>query len=658
MATKLKRPDGNITTVGYPTDHIVVQRVLDKGWEIVDSDDEASKKAQEEAQNRLSDNERSFVEQGGTSPEIDESKVNNSDREIEDNWVIEKMIESNNQDHRTEKALRQFYNTTDPREAAIKEAEETWVEDRGFSSLEEAAQKMMEVQKKLDLSKDEVFNRLGGNSKEQMNRFTILEGSDPVQAGKNAIGQVGNKGTISLYKKGDKVVAAEFGDKIIGGILKDSGFELQTNLMHPSRTNDHQGFKQTLKNIGIPESTSGSQDQRDPVEITQQEFNKHVQDFQNNLGMSEQEAIQEAKELFSDRPGINNVTSGGGQAGSGQTTLRPGLSDQQIQSIRNLISSGRQFSETDAKNFAFATQQGNPEQFVGMSGNEALQSIGVDVSQSGGTGTGSGQSGAGDSGQGKTASDVLEKFLEARQKAQENQQKQQQEQNEKRQERTQEALSFIDNTDLQPGIKKLWKSVVENYPSGVEVNPDEILNTFDKIKEETIDPKFRSLTEMAKRDFEKAVEFTQKARDIEKEREEEATEEAIESERERLEKSGLTFSGEAKERLGSESSFKEGGEEPLGEDNVPEGEVPQERRLIASSSRLKNKQDLFTLGQKAEGKIGSETTEDLGIPEFDVLGGVTGEIEEAKQSREASTLSSLITQKGQKSKSNQNINFS
>lgn len=48
------------------------------------------------------------------------------------------------------------------------------------------------------------------------------------------------------------------------------------------------------------------------------------------------------------------------------------LDEDQKESIRNLVSSERKFSQADAQNFAFATGQSNFDKFTGMTGNEAL----------------------------------------------------------------------------------------------------------------------------------------------------------------------------------------------------------------------------------------------------------------------------------------------
>lgn len=49
-----------------------------------------------------------------------------------------------------------------------------------------------------------------------------------------------------------------------------------------------------------------------------------------------------------------------------------GLSAEQINSITNLVDTGREFNETDAKNFAFATGTEDWQQFVGMTGQDIL----------------------------------------------------------------------------------------------------------------------------------------------------------------------------------------------------------------------------------------------------------------------------------------------
>jgi len=51
---------------------------------------------------------------------------------------------------------------------------------------------------------------------------------------------------------------------------------------------------------------------------------------------------------------------------------RSGLNEQQRESIQTLIKTGRKFSETDARNFAFAINQPNYKAYVGKTGQEAM----------------------------------------------------------------------------------------------------------------------------------------------------------------------------------------------------------------------------------------------------------------------------------------------
>lgn len=55
--------------------------------------------------------------------------------------------------------------------------------------------------------------------------------------------------------------------------------------------------------------------------------------------------------------------------------FKTGLDPTQEQGITNLIESGRKFNATDAANFAFSVGVGNPQEFEGLTGQEALKAI-------------------------------------------------------------------------------------------------------------------------------------------------------------------------------------------------------------------------------------------------------------------------------------------
>jgi len=73
------------------------------------------------------------------------------------------------------------------------------------------------------------------------------------------------------------------------------------------------------------------------------------------------------------------------------------------------------------------------------------------------------------------------------------------------------AMNVIKNSNLPQNIKDLWSATVAGYPSGMEYNAQEVLNTFNQIKTNTIDPQFAELATIASRDFQKNLD-TQKSK--------------------------------------------------------------------------------------------------------------------------------------------------
>lgn len=198
-----------------------------------------------------------------------------------------------------------------------------------------------------------------------------------------------------------------------------------------------------------------------------------------------------------------------------------------------------------------------------------------------------------------------------------------------------DALAIIDASDLPADQKELWKEVVKNYPEGVEVDPTEILNTFKKIKEETIDPYFKEMTNLSMAELESNVESLNKARQLEMEQENINYGQNISSTKKNLEATGMTFTGEALKKLGDLSFYKNQG---------IEGEVPQAQRLLSTSTLDRYEEQLQNIGLSAEKYFGSSGVGGL-VPGYESVGGITGNLKTQKESAYGSYLSQLINQK-------------
>ena len=211
----------------------------------------------------------------------------------------------------------------------------------------------------------------------------------------------------------------------------------------------------------------------------------------------------------------------------------------------------------------------------------------------------------------------------------------------------------------------LWKETVRAYPEGMEVNPTEILSTFEKIKAETIDPHFRELTDTAIASFTLQQSELEKARSMEQEMERTAAGQEIRQMKSGLEKAGMTFTGKAIEELGAEAAYPQypvtgalPGQEPVG-GLFYEGNIAQRQRLLAESSQARYEANLAALGLGMETTLGTGGMAGAGftIPTYTPVGGLTGELATQQQQEEAARMQQLITQSAQKEEAATGVTF-
>jgi hypothetical protein len=226
---------------------------------------------------------------------------------------------------------------------------------------------------------------------------------------------------------------------------------------------------------------------------------------------------------------------------------------------------------------------------------------------------------------------------------------------------TQNALKMIDdgikNGTIPQDVGMLFKSVVASYPKGVEFNTSELLKTFESIKQGTIDPHFRELTDLAIADVKSAADYMTKIQAAQKEQEALDAQNKINTNKSNLEASGLTFSGKAVNELGTESAYTPSSGAGVLTGTVGEGTTQAYNRLIATSNSAARQKAINDLGSAAEKQLGSEGMAGIGLPEYKILGGITGTIKEAKDSSYGSTLKDLINQNALKQKSLTNLQF-
>lgn len=230
-----------------------------------------------------------------------------------------------------------------------------------------------------------------------------------------------------------------------------------------------------------------------------------------------------------------------------------------------------------------------------------------------------------------------------------------------------QALSIINNSNLPPAIKDLWSTVVKGYPPGIEFNTQEILKTFQNIKDNTIDPHFRELANIAMNDVKNQVDTLKQNRSTELETEQTNAKQNVKDAQQNLESSGLTFSGKAVDQLGDKSAFQQPGANgksalpdqtalPFG--GLAEGKVNQANRLMATSSANRYTQAMKSIGSSAEQQLGSGGISGLGLDGYSPIGGVTGNLETQKEGQYSTTLNQIIDNYNKKQALNTNVQTS
>lgn len=202
-------------------------------------------------------------------------------------------------------------------------------------------------------------------------------------------------------------------------------------------------------------------------------------------------------------------------------------------------------------------------------------------------------------------------------------------------ERTKTALAQIDASNLDSATKALFKTAVQNWNPGDNVDIPNLVKTFNQIKDSTIDPHFRQLTSQVIDGLNTSASMLETQRKADMEANASTIKQNIDNTQRGLEKTGQTFTGEAVNQLGSQSAF--GGQGINLNDNalnplpVPtnEGYVPQANRLLTTSTSAKYQQQLQGLQRNAESQLGSAATPLInGVTP---LGGLDGSLNESQQ---------------------------
>jgi hypothetical protein len=215
-----------------------------------------------------------------------------------------------------------------------------------------------------------------------------------------------------------------------------------------------------------------------------------------------------------------------------------------------------------------------------------------------------------------------------------------------------DAIAMIEASDLPADIKQMWKTVVGLYPNATDFNSTEIINTFNKIKAETIDPYFKELADVAVKDIQTSLGEMKSSRDLELEAEQASAKQAVTGAQAGLEKSGMTFSGKGVEALGTDSAYAGAPttDTPVAtpfagiESNLMKGTVGQANRLLSTSSSARYASQQQQLGRQAENLLGTSAVNNLGINYKPAGVNLTGTMANQAETQKASTLQNIINQ--------------
>lgn len=216
--------------------------------------------------------------------------------------------------------------------------------------------------------------------------------------------------------------------------------------------------------------------------------------------------------------------------------------------------------------------------------------------------------------------------------------------------------------NLPPSIQSLFRDTLKSYDFNKELNVPNVLAEFNRIKTETIDPRFSQEVNKFTNDLTKEVNALNVSRDIEKETLAANAGQDIRQAKAGLEKAGMTFTGQGVEQLGAGSAYAQPGANVATPVQTGfgglfnEGTVNQSSRLMASSASNRYNQSINALGQQAENALGGAAVPGL-VPGYSPSGTLPGSYADTKQAQYGQTLSQLMGQNYQNISNNKNLNY-
>lgn len=210
----------------------------------------------------------------------------------------------------------------------------------------------------------------------------------------------------------------------------------------------------------------------------------------------------------------------------------------------------------------------------------------------------------------------------------------------------QAGLDILKNSGLDAGAQALFSEALRGWNPEQEINVKNVLDTFNKVKSETIDPYFAEQANIFMDQIKSTEAYTNQARQMELEGEKVTADQNIRGTQNDLEARGMTFSGQAVDQLGNASTYgTQQGQPPqswqIG--NAPEGKVNQANRLMSSSSAARYQKGLQDLQRNVETTLGTAKAQEV-MPGVAPIGNVSGALNQQKNAQYANTVSDLFGQ--------------
>jgi hypothetical protein len=170
---------------------------------------------------------------------------------------------------------------------------------------------------------------------------------------------------------------------------------------------------------------------------------------------------------------------------------------------------------------------------------------------------------------------------------------------------TQNALAVLEGSPFYQNLpedqKALLRMTVQSWDATKEVNMDNVLSEFEKIKSETIDPHFAEQVQVFSDDVKTNLANLAMSRGQELEAERFGAGENIRQARSGLEKSGMTFTGKGIEQLGAQSAFAQPGDQNAAYIGTVDGQLKsfptEEAAELAGANTIRRNEQFNTYGR-------------------------------------------------------------